>query len=98
MSPDSKTRNETSATELIALRKANDQIDSWTQRLVRRLAVNRGAGRMVVALLAAVALFTVLNPRVFLSPINLQNIAIAARCIRASGPSLQDGPHGSRQS
>lgn len=33
---------------------------------------------MVVALLLAVALFTILNPRVFLSPINLQNIAVAA--------------------
>ncbi|QHO71176.1 ABC transporter permease [Marisediminicola antarctica] len=33
---------------------------------------------MVVALLLAVTLFTVLNPRVFLSPINLQNIAVAA--------------------
>ncbi|WP_234407245.1 ABC transporter permease [Microterricola viridarii] len=78
MSPDSKTRPEASATELIALRKANDHIDSWTQRLVRRSGANRGAGRMVVALLAAIALFTVLNPRVFMSPINLQNIAIAA--------------------
>ncbi|TFD79273.1 ABC transporter permease [Cryobacterium fucosi] len=33
---------------------------------------------MVVALLLAVTLFAILNPRVFLSPINLQNIAVAA--------------------
>ncbi|QYF75497.1 ABC transporter permease [Cryobacterium sp. PAMC25264] len=33
---------------------------------------------MVVALLLAVVLFSVLNPRVFLSPINLQNISVAA--------------------
>jgi simple sugar transport system permease protein len=33
---------------------------------------------MVVALLLAFALFAFLNPRVFLSPINLQNIAVAA--------------------
>ncbi|TFB86173.1 ABC transporter permease [Cryobacterium sp. TMS1-20-1] len=33
---------------------------------------------MVAALLLAMALFTFLNPRVFLSPINLQNIAVAA--------------------
>ncbi|TFD10660.1 ABC transporter permease [Cryobacterium sp. TMT1-21] len=33
---------------------------------------------MVTALLLAVALFAILNPRVFLSPINLQNIAVAS--------------------
>jgi simple sugar transport system permease protein len=46
--------------------------------MVRPAGVHRGAGRMVVALLLAVTLFSVLNPRVFLSPINLQNIAVAA--------------------
>ncbi|MHA7156000.1 ABC transporter permease [Arthrobacter sp. TMN-50] len=33
---------------------------------------------MVVALLMAISLFSILNPGVFLSPINLQNIAVAA--------------------
>ncbi|MET1018615.1 MAG: ABC transporter permease [Microterricola sp.] len=78
MSPDVKTRNDASGTKEASVRTANDQLSAWTKRLVRRQGVNRGAGRMVVALLVAVALFTVLNPRVFLSPINLQNIAVAA--------------------
>ena len=78
MSPKPTTRAETSLPNTGPLRQFNDRIGSWTQRLVRPTGVHRGAGRMVVALLLAVALFTVLNPRVFLRPINLQNIAVAA--------------------
>jgi len=72
------TRDETSLPNSGPLGQFNDQVASWTRRLVRPAGVHRGAGRMVVALLLAIALFTVLNPRVFLSPINLQNIAVAA--------------------
>lgn len=61
-----------------SLSRVNDQFGSWTRRLVKGSGANRGAGRMVIALLVAFTLFTVLNPRVFLSPINLQNIAVAA--------------------
>lgn len=72
------TRDETSLPNSGPLGQFNDQVASWTRQLVRPAGVHRGAGRMVVALLLAIALFTVLNPRVFLSPINLQNIAVAA--------------------
>ncbi|SFN82198.1 ABC transporter permease [Mycetocola miduiensis] len=77
MSPDTKVRNGASGASAL-LPRVNDQLESWTQRLVRGSGAHRGAGRMVVALLIAFALFTALNPRVFLSPINLQNIAVAA--------------------
>jgi len=78
MSPDLKARNEAPRTNTNSLRQFNDQLGSWTDRFVRRTGANRGAGRMVVALLLAISLFSALNPRVFLSPINLQNIAVAA--------------------
>lgn len=78
MSPETKARTETAPTKATSLRQINDHVGDWTRRLVRRPGVNRGAGRMVVALLLAVALFTILNPQVFLNPINLQNIAVAA--------------------
>lgn len=76
MSPDIAGPDEAPPTA--SLRRFNDQVGDWTHRLVRRTGANRGAGRIVIVLLAAVVLFTVLNPRVFLSPINLQNIAVAA--------------------
>ena len=78
MSPHTKARNEAPRTNSNSLRQFNDQLGSWTDRFVRRTGANRGAGRMVIALLLAISLFSILNPRVFLSPINLQNIAVAA--------------------
>jgi simple sugar transport system permease protein len=83
MSGDSPRRNAAAKTKAAdqnqgSLRSANNRLGEWTRQFVRRPGVDRGAGRMVIALLVAVALFTILNPRVFLSPINLQNIAVAA--------------------
>ncbi|MDJ0379041.1 ABC transporter permease [Cryobacterium sp. PH31-L1] len=78
MSQKSPRRDEAPSSTSHPVRQFNDQVGSWTRRVARPTGVQRGAGRMVVALLLAVALFTILNPRVFLSPINLQNIAVAA--------------------
>ena len=83
MSGDSPRRNAAAETKAAdqnqgPLSSANNRLGEWTRQFVRRPGVDRGAGRMVIALLVAVALFTILNPRVFLSPINLQNIAVAA--------------------
>ena len=78
MSLDSKTPTETPQANVGSVRQANDRLGEWTRRFVRRPGVDRGAGRMVIALVLAIALFAFLNPRVFLSPINLQNIAVAA--------------------
>ena len=78
MSLDSKTPTEAPQANVGSVRQANDRLGEWTRRFVRRPGVDRGAGRMVIALVVAIALFAFLNPRVFLSPINLQNIAVAA--------------------
>jgi len=78
MSADSKMRQDASQANARSIRQFNDQLGNWTMRLVRPTGAKRGAGRMVVALLLAVALFGLLNPSVFLSPINLQNIAVAS--------------------
>jgi len=78
MSPKSNQHQADSTPKARTLGQLNDQVGNWTRRLVRPAGVHRGAGRMVVALLLAVTLFSILNPRVFLSPINLQNIAVAA--------------------
>ena len=78
MSLDNKTPTEAPQVNVGSVRQANDRLGEWTRRFVRRPGVDRGAGRMVIALVLAIALFAFLNPRVFLSPINLQNIAVAA--------------------
>ena len=78
MSPELRKHDGELSSDENLLGQANDRIGSWTQRLARPIGVQRGAGRMVVALLLALTLFTILNPSVFLSPINLQNIAVAA--------------------
>lgn len=59
-------------------RRLNAQVhDRWSTALAR-LHVDRGLGRMAVLLVLAFTFFAVLNPRVFLSPINLQNLAVSA--------------------
>jgi simple sugar transport system permease protein len=78
MSLDNETPTEAPQASIGSVRSANDRLGEWTRRFVRRPGVDRGAGRMVIALILAIALFAFLNPRVFLSPINLQNIAVAA--------------------
>lgn len=78
MSPNSTRQQETAPVNPRSVRQLNDQVGTWTKRLVRPDVARRGAGRMVVALLLAFALFGFLKPNVFLSPINLQNIAVAS--------------------
>jgi simple sugar transport system permease protein len=63
---------------MTGLRQLNDDLGSRTSELVERLHVSRGTGRMLVLLLVAFAFFAALRPNVFLSPINLQNLALAA--------------------
>ncbi|MCR2824256.1 ABC transporter permease [Microbacterium sp. zg.Y909] len=52
--------------------------DGPIAKLVSQVQVQRGAGRMILLLIAVFALFALLNPRVFLNPINLQNIGVGA--------------------
>lgn len=54
------------------------RFDEQYAALLERVHVNRGAARMAVLVVVAFALFAAINPRVFLSPINLQNLALAS--------------------
>lgn len=60
------------------LRSANKSLDQGTRTIVSRIQLPHGAGRMVILLVAIFAVFAVLNPGVFLNPVNLQNIAVGA--------------------
>ena len=61
-----------------SLGRMNDQSGEWVRGVLRRASANRGTGRMVLAVVVAFAIFAIANPRVFLSPLNLQNIGVAA--------------------
>lgn len=61
-----------------SLRRANASVDEMTRSLVGRFQVQRGVRRMLVLVVVAFVVFAALNPRVFLSLLNLQNIAVAA--------------------
>ncbi|WP_345752169.1 ABC transporter permease [Microbacterium rhizophilus] len=60
------------------LKEANHKVDGGFSALVSRVQVQRGTGRMIVLLVVTFAIFAVLNPRVFLNPVNLQNIGVAS--------------------
>ncbi|MGV2982146.1 ABC transporter permease [Microbacterium sp. AGC85] len=60
------------------LSSANKKLDAGFAGIISRIQVPRGAGRMVLLLVLTFALFTILNPRVFLNPVNLQNIGVAS--------------------
>lgn len=61
-----------------SLRRANAGVDEMTRSLVGRFQVQLGVRRMLVLVVVAFVVFAALNPRVFLSLLNLQNIAVAA--------------------
>jgi simple sugar transport system permease protein len=60
------------------LGKLNTTVDTGWVRLLDRVSPQGGARRMLILMIIAFALFSVLNPAVFLSTTNLQNIALAA--------------------
>lgn len=70
-------RSSTGTTERPGAR-LNDQLGELTRGVIARASGNRKTGRMVVALVIAFAIFASANPRVFLSPLNMQNIGVAA--------------------
>lgn len=59
-------------------RRLNDSVDTRWKELLGRFHVDRSARRMLLLVIVAFAIFTALNPSVFLSSINLQNIALAS--------------------
>ncbi|WP_217178657.1 ABC transporter permease [Streptomyces sp. AC495_CC817] len=60
------------------LAEANASVDRSVRGLLGRIHVDRGIGRMLVLLAVAFAFFAVLKPQVFLNPLNLQNLMVAA--------------------
>lgn len=58
--------------------RANRQLGEWTRGVVERAGHNRGVLRMVGAVVLAFGFFAIMRPSVFLGPINLQNIMLAA--------------------
>ena len=54
------------------------RLDVQYAALLERVHVNRGAARMAVLVVAAFALFAAISPRVFLTSLNLQNLALAS--------------------
>jgi len=61
-----------------SMRNGNRKLDGGVQSLVSRIQVPRASARMVIILLVTFAVFAVLRPSVFLNPLNLQNIGVAA--------------------
>jgi simple sugar transport system permease protein len=60
------------------LKQVNDAVDSRWSALLARVPMERTTRRMLALVVIAFALFAVLAPNVFLSAINLQNIALAS--------------------
>src|SRR3954470_7288785 len=64
--------------EASPLKDLNERTDAATRSLVSRVHLKHGTLRMLVLTVAAFAVFAVLNPSVFLDPLNITNMAVAA--------------------
>lgn len=60
-----------------SLTQAHAQFDEKARHLIERIHVSRSTGRMLALVLVAFAGFALANPGVFLTGINLQNMALA---------------------
>ena len=63
---------------MTGLRQLNDDLGTRTSEIIERLQVSRGTGRMLVLLVVAFVFFAALRPNIFLSTLNLQNLALSA--------------------
>jgi simple sugar transport system permease protein len=59
-------------------RQANARVGSAWSEALERIHVARGVGRMALLLVVTFAFFAALRPGIFLNPVNLTNISIAA--------------------
>lgn len=62
----------------VTARTAVEKIDEGYQSFLQRIHVDRSSGRMMLLTVLTFVFFAVLNPQVFLNPLNLQNIAVAS--------------------
>jgi len=62
----------------VTAKNAVQKIDEGYQSFLQRIHVDRSSGRMMLLTVLTFVFFAVLNPRVFLNPLNLQNIAVAS--------------------
>lgn len=60
------------------LTEINHRVETAFNATIARIHVQRGVGRMALLLVATFVLFAILNPGVFLSEVNLQNIGLVA--------------------
>lgn len=70
--------NKPGRSALQTARVTNKRIDDAVSSTLSRFHVSHGVGRMIVLTLLAFVIFSIAAPRVFLNPLNLQNIAIAS--------------------
>jgi len=61
-----------------SLSQINQRVETAYNAAIARIHVQRGVGRMALLLVATFVLFAALNPGVFLSEVNLQNIGLVA--------------------
>lgn len=74
----SEHRSRPSGTDANQAKDANRRVDAVVKSSLAKFHVERGASRMLLLTAVAFAIFTVMDPGVFLNPLNLQNIAIAS--------------------
>lgn len=55
----------------------NEQVDEWWQHTLKNVHASHGTGRMLVLVVVAFAGFAALKPGIFLTGINLQNMALS---------------------
>jgi simple sugar transport system permease protein len=72
------TTDEDTGRDAPSLKQVNSRTDASTRALVSRLQMERGTLRMLVLTVAAFLLFTLLKPGIFLDPLNITNMAVAA--------------------
>jgi simple sugar transport system permease protein len=61
-----------------SFKRLNSSTDSGTRALLARLQAERGTVRMLVLTVVAFLIFTILKPAIFLDPLNITNMAVAA--------------------
>ncbi|WP_448231147.1 ABC transporter permease [Microbacterium lacticum] len=59
------------------LTELNATVDRGVRRVITGTQTGRSVTRMVIILVVAFAIFAILQPRVFLNPLNLQNLGVA---------------------